>query len=559
MKYDKKLSSPIGKAIYKEEKIKVEGDPQNKVLGGLNKVSERLTSEIDSLKKSVEEMGDKITNKVEVVNQKDFPTKLDVNVLNHPDQKDIKFPEVQKVEITNPNKEIEFPDVQKVKVLNPVVPKEIQKVDITNKLPIGNGKDANPSEYIVVRLSDGDHFYKALDTMYVAASKGAESTVGELRNIQANQLNGLSKVQIVSVSGNVASITPHDGLQALVVHTPDMSTSGNISGLNQSVQMDIHGMGSAFVQVGGTWQGKIDIQGAIDSQWNTLSIFQPTGLLIRTGINNDAQNGLYRVVITTGYTKIRAVFTTYSSGSASILMNASTPVGSSQVWQLNGNNLHTLIDNPVLTVSGRQAIIDPSNGNPAAVIAGANTGVKGLRVYGGPTDPISDLPVTIDYDHHQIHEGEAFRYPFYISGVNNGVSKDIRIVVPNISVPAGVATVARMPHFRFELVASNTADFYLYEAPTFTGNGTQRTPVAVERNGTYSPQLQLWEDPTVSVVGTQLFRGVIFASKNSSGSVDTTLDEFILKNNTSYLLRATSSSQGNIFLIRVFWYEDLGV
>lgn len=559
MKYDKKLSSPIGKAIYKEEKIKVEGDPQNKVLGGLNKVSERLTSEIDSLKKSVDEMGSKITNKVEVVNQKDFPSKLDVNVLNHPDQKDIKFPDVQKVEITNPNKEIEFPDVQKVKVLNPVVQKEIQKVDITNKLPIGSGKNANPSEYIVVRLSDGDHFYKALDTMYVAASKGAESTVGELRNIQANQLSGLGKVQIVSVSGNVASITPHDGLQALVVHTPDMSTSGNIIGLNSSVQMDIHGMGSAFVQVGGTWQGKIDIQGAIDSQWNTLSIFQPTGLLIRTGINNDAQNGLYRVVITTGYTKLRAVFTTYSSGSASILMNASTPVGSSQVWQLNGNNLHTLIDNSVLTVSGRQAIIDPSNGNVAAVVAGQFTGVKGLRTYIGPTDPVSDLPVIIDYDHHQLHEGETFRWDVYVSSLASGNSKDIRFVVPNISVPAGVVAAARMPHFRFEVVGSADADLFLYEAPTFTGNGNQRTPIPAERNGSYSSQLQIWEDPTVSVVGSQIFRGVIFAAKNSAGSTTSTLDEFILKNNTSYLLRVTSGAAGNKVLIRVLYYEDLGV
>lgn len=33
------------------------------------------------------------------------------------------------------------------------------------------------------------------------------------------------------------------------------------------------------------------------------------------------------------------------------------------------------------------------SGNIAEVIAGAVTGAKGLRVYIGPTDPISDVPV----------------------------------------------------------------------------------------------------------------------------------------------------------------------
>lgn len=182
-----------------------------------------------------------------------------------------------------------------------------------------------------------------------------------------------------------------------------------------------------------------------------------------------------------------------------------------------------------------------------------------LQVQIGPGDLISNLPVTILYDHHQIHEGETFRYEFYVNSLGSSSSKDIRLVVPTISPPDGVAMAARAPHFRFEVVASAQADVFIYEGTTFNANGSQRTPISEERNGTYTPQLQLWEDPTVNVIGTQIYRGLLLASKNQAGNPDTSVNEFVLKSNTSYDFRVTSQSNSNIVLIRFVWYEDLGV
>lgn len=179
----------------------------------------------------------------------------------------------------------------------------------------------------------------------------------------ANQTNGAQKTQIVDSDGTSADVTAHGTTNALAVHTPDLDIVDTMSGLGDSVELTLHGMGSALVQVGGTWQGKIDIQGAIDSIWVTLSIFQPTGQLIRTGINNDAQNGLYRVVIASGYTKIRAVFTTWSSGTASIQIHASTPVGSNQVWQLNPLNLYSTVSQS--TASNLNANVTSNGANLA--------------------------------------------------------------------------------------------------------------------------------------------------------------------------------------------------
>jgi hypothetical protein len=146
---------------------------------------------------------------------------------------------------------------------------------------------------------------------------------------------------------------PTSGNDELRVFIEDNTKTGTLGSLNATVQMDIHGMGSCLAQVSGTWSGKIEFQGAIDGVWNTLSIFQPTGAITRNGIQNDNQNGLYRVVIISAYTKVRAIMTTYTSGTATVLFNASTTVGSTQVWQLNAANLNANVyqQNKLVTVA----------------------------------------------------------------------------------------------------------------------------------------------------------------------------------------------------------------
>jgi hypothetical protein len=182
-----------------------------------------------------------------------------------------------------------------------------------------------------------------------------------------------------------------------------------------------------------------------------------------------------------------------------------------------------------------------------------------LLVQIGPGDIISDIPVFMDFDHHQIHEGEVFRWSYYSASFAKNTNKDIRLVVPNISV--GVQNPVKLcPHIRFEVVYGDQGIVNIYEAPTFTGNGTQRTPISLERNGSYTPKLQIHEDPTVSVVGTLIWQGLLLGNKGTSGGIDGSQNEFVLKNNTSYLLRFTSGATDVIrLLIRLVWYEDLGV
>ena len=201
-------------------------------------------------------------------------------------------------------------------------------------------------------------------------------------------------------------------------------------------------------------------------------------------------------------------------------------------------------------------IIAPSN--PTAAY-----GASGVRVIIGPTDPMSNIPVFITFDHHQIHEGEAWHYDSYVLNLASAASYDIVFTVPNITIPAGVATVERMPHFRYEVQANDLCQAFLYEGPTVTAaTGADGAWINFERNGVYTAKTTILLAPTITATGTLIDTEYIIqaaaATKQGGGSSGFT-EEFILKNNTKYLYRVTSGNNGCDIHSNFFMYEDLGV
>lgn len=111
----------------------------------------------------------KVFGKVDV----DFPEKQKVEVTNHKEVQKVEVintiapVEVQKVTVEN---QVEFPETQKVEVTNPI------KKFIVENLPIGKGKkvnkvEANPSQFLIVRLSDGQKFIDNLGSTVSSDSK----------------------------------------------------------------------------------------------------------------------------------------------------------------------------------------------------------------------------------------------------------------------------------------------------------------------------------------------------------------------------------------------------
>lgn len=178
-----------------------------------------------------------------------------------------------------------------------------------------------------------------------------------------------------------------------------------------------------------------------------------------------------------------------------------------------------------------------------------------LNVQIGPGDPISNVPVVIDYDHHQVHEGEQHGYSNLTASLASGSSKDFRI-----NVPAALDTVYEAPHMVCEVITTLEAESYLYEGMTYAGGngGTERTTYNRNRLGTPAvAATKIFEDPTPSGTGTNLWIGLT-GSANRAGASGRSLTEWILKPG-DYLFRVTSRAAGCKVLVRFEWYEDLGV
>ena len=201
----------------------------------------------------------------------DFPDVQKVEITN---QKDItippvNFPEVQKVELQNPSAPVVFPEVQKVEVVNPqeyptkmtvevanfpmpILPPDTQRVEITNptefKMPIvkGNSKKSQmlAGEYIPVRLTDGDRFYKAIDEIWVAASKGGAGG----SQLMDYAITGQKKITSTGVAVNL----PSNALKNGVIITAKSSNTADILIGMSNVSTTADGTGNGYILEAGS-------------------------------------------------------------------------------------------------------------------------------------------------------------------------------------------------------------------------------------------------------------------------------------------------------------------
>lgn len=177
----------------------------------------------------------------------------------------------------------------------------------------------------------------------------------------------------------------------------------------------------------------------------------------------------------------------------------------------------------------------------------------------GPGDPISNVPVIIDFPHHQIHEGEAWEYCSIITSLN-GIY-DFRISVPTLTA------TTRTPHLIVEVISdSTTTTLGLYEGVTWTASGTDDSAKIFNKNRNVtspaSPNTKIYITGgtalTVNSTGTQIHCGYLFATAKGSTSNDRSLSEWVLKSNTEYMYRVNTSASGNV-LVRIHFYEDAGI
>ncbi len=131
---------------------------------------------------------------------------------------------------------------------------------------------------------------------------------------------------------------------------PDASATGTLGALNAIVNLPINDVSSAYALISGTWVGTIQFQGSVNgTNFVPLEAVQggPTNAYSTAGFTT---NGGVRIALPAGFTSIQAVMTAYTSGTATVIINASAAPANVEVVQFNASNLN-ILGNAAVTTS----------------------------------------------------------------------------------------------------------------------------------------------------------------------------------------------------------------
>jgi len=224
----------------------------------------------------------------------------------------------------------------------------------------------------------------------------------------------------------------------------------------------------------------------------------------------------------------------------------------------------------VLPISNQRiVIVDHAGSNQAAVNADGqlHTSPYAIDEYSNIFRLLCDnifggALIAIAPEHHEIHCGDSYT-AHHVADLSNGASIDYLITTPNWGTVdgdnPGENQAIKLAHFVGEINGKAEISVWFYEAPTVTNVGTGLSVVNRNRNSTNVDYLTMRYGATVSATGTELEHAKFGAGKNIGGGINST-DEWVLKNNTTYLLRVTNdTTSSNYHTIRFQYYVHPGV
>lgn len=151
---------------------------------------------------------------------------------------------------------------------------------------------------------------------------------------------------------------------------------------------------------------------------------------------------------------------------------------------------------------------------------------------------------TIDYPHHEIHEGDSF-FVAEVTDLGNGASRTLVIITPNTT---------KWSHFELGVNSEAEVSVTLTESVTVSG-GTAITPVNRNRNSANTAGMIVKHTPDSASGGTDLITQQ-FGSGRGIGGESRDIAEIILKQNTTYTVVCTNKTTGNNLVnITLNWYE----
>jgi hypothetical protein len=99
-------------------------------------------------------------------------------------------------------------------------------------------------------------------------------------------------------------------------------TTGTVGVANATVSASIDDADTFIIQVSGTWAGTLTFEGSMDgTNWSVWTVVSSAAISHITAASTTTTNGLF-MHETYGLSRIRVRFSTYTSGTATVLITA---------------------------------------------------------------------------------------------------------------------------------------------------------------------------------------------------------------------------------------------
>jgi len=161
-----------------------------------------------------------------------------------------------------------------------------------------------------------------------------------------------------------------------------------------------------------------------------------------------------------------------------------------------------------------------------------------------PRDPATHALETIDYNHHEIHDGSHYFVCGYQSFANAEVV-DFTVVTPNTT---------KWLHMLFEIMGEGAVSIEIWEDAVVNVAGTPTVPNNNNRNSANTSDAVVRVGDTFTSEGTMIFSNISGANKQSG--IIGRANEIMLKQNSAYIFRITNETAlANVISYCGEWYE----
>jgi len=164
-------------------------------------------------------------------------------------------------------------------------------------------------------------------------------------------------------------------------------------------------------------------------------------------------------------------------------------------------------------------------------------------------DPVIGGLLVTPIEHSLVGDGVVFSCFYSYLLVAAATSKWLHVKVP----------ATHKCHIRWRFMSEAKIDYYIYENPTLTNDGTALTEFDMNRETANASNVDVFHTPTITAVGTMIDNGMIGTSGflfDSGGSVSP-MEDWIFKPSESYLIGANNNDGGaKDIVIQLVWWEE---